>query len=275
MTPWTAACQAYLSITTTQNLLKLMSIESMMPPNHLVLCSPLFLLKSSLVAQRLKRLPAMQETWVLSLGREHPLEKEMATHSSILAWRIPWMEEPGGLQSTGSQRVGQNWSTSLSVSLTFSSCLWSFPASGSFPVSQFFTFRWPKYWSFSFSSSPSNEYSGLTSFRIDGFDLSPGSPRDSQESSPTPQFKSINSLAFSFLYSPTLTSIHDYWKTIALPRRTFVSKVMSLLFNMLSRLVTAFLPRSKRILFSWLQSLSAVILEPKKIPRNPLLIVGV
>ena len=59
----------------------------------------------SLVAQRLKRLPAMRETWVLSLGREDPLEKEMATHSSLLAWRIPWTEEPGGLQSTGSQRV--------------------------------------------------------------------------------------------------------------------------------------------------------------------------
>ena len=61
---------------------------------------------ASLVAQGLKRLPAMQETWVPSLGREDLLEKEMATHSSILAWRIPWTEEPGGLQSTGSQRVG-------------------------------------------------------------------------------------------------------------------------------------------------------------------------
>ena len=60
---------------------------------------------ASLVAQRLKRLPPMQETWVRSLGREDPLEKEMATHSSILAWRIPWMEEPGRLRSTGSQRV--------------------------------------------------------------------------------------------------------------------------------------------------------------------------
>ena len=58
-----------------------------------------------LVAQWLKRPPAMQETWVLSLGQEDPLEEEMATHSSILAWRIPWMEEPGGLQSVGSQRV--------------------------------------------------------------------------------------------------------------------------------------------------------------------------
>ena len=63
---------------------------------------PLMILWASLVAQRLKRLPAMRETWVRSLGCEDPLEKEMATHSSILAWRIPWMEEPGGLQSTGS-----------------------------------------------------------------------------------------------------------------------------------------------------------------------------
>ena len=63
---------------------------------------------ASLVVQRLKHLPAMRETWVRSLGREDPLEKEMATHSSILAWRIPWMEEPGGLQSTGSQRVGHD-----------------------------------------------------------------------------------------------------------------------------------------------------------------------
>ena len=68
---------------------------------------------ASLVAQRLKHLPAMWETWVRSLGREDPLEKEMATHSSILAWRIPWTEEPGGLQSTGSQRVRHDWATSL------------------------------------------------------------------------------------------------------------------------------------------------------------------
>ena len=67
-----------------------------------------FAKRASLVAQRLKRLPPMRETWVRSLGREDPLEKEMATHSSILAWRIPWMEEPGRLQSTGSQRVGHD-----------------------------------------------------------------------------------------------------------------------------------------------------------------------
>ena len=63
---------------------------------------------NSLVAQRVKCLPAMWETWVRSLGREVPLEKEMATHSSILAWRIPWMEELGGLQYMGSQRVGHD-----------------------------------------------------------------------------------------------------------------------------------------------------------------------
>ena len=71
--------------------------------------------------------------------------------------------------------------------------------------------RWPKYWSFSFSISPSNEYSGLICFRTDWFG-SPCSPKDSQESLPKPQFKSINSSAVSFLFSPTLTSIHDYWK---------------------------------------------------------------
>ena len=64
--------------------------------------------RTSLVAQRLKHLPAMWETWVRSLGREDPLEKEMANHSSILAWRIPWTEEPGGLQSMVSQRVGHD-----------------------------------------------------------------------------------------------------------------------------------------------------------------------
>ena len=66
------------------------------------------------MAQRVKHLPAMQETWVWSLGGEDPLEKEMATHSSILAWKTPWMEKPGGLQSMESQRVRHNWVSSLS-----------------------------------------------------------------------------------------------------------------------------------------------------------------
>ena len=76
--------------------------------------------------------------------------------------------------------------------------------------------RWPKDWSFRFNISPSNEHPGLVSFRMDWLDRSPCSPRDSQEFSPTPQFKSINSSALSFLHSPTLTSIHDHWKNHSL-----------------------------------------------------------
>ena len=120
--------------------------------------------------------------------------------------------------------------------------------------------RWPKYWNFSLSISPSNEHPGLLSFRMDWLDL--------LQSSPTPQFKSINSSVLSFLHSPTFTSIHDHWKIIALTRWTFVGKVMSLLFNMLSRLVITFLPRSKHLFISRLQSSSAVILEPRKIKSD-------
>ena len=96
----------------------------------------------------------------------------------------------------------------------------------------------------------------------------------SQESSPTPQFKSINSSVLSFLHSPTLTSIHDHWENHSLDQVDFVGKVMSLLFNMLSRLVIAFLPRRKRLLISWLQSPSAVILEPLKIKSVTVSIVS-
>ncbi|CAN0016244.1 unnamed protein product [Rangifer tarandus platyrhynchus] len=116
--------------------------------------------------------------------------------------------------------------------------------------------KWPKYWSFSFSNSPSNEYPGLTSFRYYWFDLL-DSLRDSQESSPAPKFKSINSLALSLLYGPTLTSVHDYWKNHSFDNMNLVSEVMSLLFNMLPRFVIAFLPRSNCRLISWLQSPSA------------------
>ena len=131
-TPRTVACQASLSITNSWSLLKLMSIESVMPSNHLILCHPLLLPPSIFLSIR------------------------VFSNESVL--RI----------------------------------------------------KWPKYWSFSFSISPSNEYSGLISFRLVE---SPCSPKDSQESSPTAQFKSINSLALSFLYGPTLTSVHDYWKS--------------------------------------------------------------
>ena len=93
----------------------------------------------------------------------------------------------------------------------FSSCLQSFPAISVFSNELVLWIRWPKYWSFSFSISPSNEYSGLISFRMDWLDLL--AVQGTLESSPTPQFKSINSSALSCLYSPTLASIHDYWKT--------------------------------------------------------------
>ena len=96
--------------------------------------------------------------------------------------------------------------TILSSVVPFSSCLQSFPASESFPASVLHI-RWPKYWSFSSSISSSNVYSGLISFRMDLLAV-----QGTLKFSPTPQFKSINSLALSFLYGPTLTSIHDYWK---------------------------------------------------------------
>ena len=133
-TSWTIACQASLSITNSWSLLKLMSIKSVMPSNHLILWHHLLLLPSVFPSIR------------------------VSSSESVL-------------------------------------CI-----------------RWPKYWSFSFSISPSNEYSGLISFRINWLDGSPCSPRDSQESSPTPQFKSINSSPLSFLYGPALTSAYDYWK---------------------------------------------------------------
>ena len=114
--------------------------------------------------------------------------------------------------------------------------------------------RWPKYWRCSFSISPSNEYSGLISLLFKGL----------SRVSPEPQFESISSSALNFLYGPLTHPYVTTGKTVALTRWTFVGKVTSLLFNMLSRLVIAFLPRSKCLLISWLQSPSAVILEHKK-----------
>ena len=153
-------------------------------------------------------------------------------------------------------------SNHLILSVLFSFCLYqSFPASGSFSNGSALPTRWPKDWSFNFSTS--NEYSGLISLRIDVW--SPCCPRDCQESSPALQFESINSLALSLLYGPTLISVLTTGKIIALTIWNFVGKVMSLLLNTLSRFVVAFLPRSKHLLISWLQSLSTVILEPRKI----------
>ena len=171
-TPWTAAHQASLSTTNSWSLPKLMSIQPVVPSNHLILCHLLLRLPSIFTSIR------------------------VCSNESVLY------------------------------------------------------IRWLKYWSFSFSISPSNEHSGLNSFRMELVG-SPCSPRDSQESSPTPQFKSIKSLVLSLLYGPSLTSIMQ--KIIALTRQTLVGKVMSLLLNMQSRLVITFLARSKRLLISWLQ----------------------
>ena len=124
--------------------------------------------------------------------------------------------------------------------------------------------RWPKYWSFSFSISPFNEYSGLISFRMDWLDLL--AVQGTLKSLLQHHSSQASILQHSPLFIVQLS--HPYMttgKTIALTRWTFVGKVMSLLFNMLSRLVIAFLPRSKHLLISWLQSPSAVILEPPKI----------
>ena len=121
--------------------------------------------------------------------------------------------------------------------------------------------RWPKHWSFSFSISPSNEYSGLISFRMDCLDfLAVQGTLKSLLQHHTSKASVLQCSAFQLSHPYTTAR-----KNIALTRRTFVGQIMSLLFNMLSRLVITFLPRSKRLLTSWLQSPSAVSLEPKKI----------
>ena len=184
-TPWTAARQASLSITDSRSLLRLMSIKSVMPSNHLILCHPLLLLPSV------------------------------------------------------------------------------FPNIRIFSKESVLYFRWPKYWSFSFSISLSNEYSGLISFRNDWLDLL--AVQGTLKSLLQHHSSKASVLQCSAFFMVQLS--HPYMttgKTIALTRRAFVSKVISLLFNLLSRLVIAILPRSKCLLISWLQSPSAVILEPKK-----------
>ena len=123
--------------------------------------------------------------------------------------------------------------------------------------------RWPKYWSFSFNISPSKEHPELISFRMDWLDLL--AVQGTLKSLLQLHSSKASILQHSAFFTVQLS--HPYMttgKTIALTRRTFVGKVMSLLFNLLSRLVITFLPRSKRLLISWLQSPSAVILEPKK-----------
>ena len=184
-TPWIAARQASLSITNSQSSLKLMTIESVMPSSHLILCCPLLLLT--------------------------PIPPRI--------------------------RVFSNEST--------------------------LHMRWPKYRSFSFSIIPSKEHPGLISFRVDWLDLL-------AVQGPLKSLLQYHSSKASILWRSAFFTVqlsHLYMttgKTKALTRWTFVGKVMSLLLNMLSKLVITFLPRSKRLLISWLQSPSAVILEPKK-----------
>ena len=186
VTPWTAARQASLSITNSQSPPKPMSIESVMPSNHLILCRPLLLLPSIFPSIR------------------------VFSNESALCIRLP------------------------------------------------------KYWSFSFNISPSNEHPGMISFRMDWLDLL------AVQGTLKSLLQHHSSKASVFQHSAffVLQLSHPYMttgKTTALTRWSLVGKVMSLLFNMLSRLVITFLPRSKHLLISWLQSPSAVILEPPKI----------
>ena len=138
-----------------------------------------------------------------------------------------------------------------------------FPSISVFSTESVLHIRWPKYWSFSFSTSSSNEYSGLISFRMDWLDLL---AVQGTHKSLLQHHSSKASILWRSAFL-ILQLSHPYMttrKTTALTRQTFVGKVMSLLFNMLSRLAITFLPRSKCLLMSWLQSPSAVILEPKK-----------
>jgi len=146
----------------------------------------------------------------------------------------------------------------------FSSCPHSFPVSGSFQNESAFHIRWPEYWSFSFNISPSNEYPGLISFGMDWLDLL--AVQGTLKSLLQHHSSKASILWCSAFFIVQLS--HPYMttgKTIDLTRWTFVGKVMFLLLNMLSRLVITFLPRSKYILISWLQSPSAANLDPIKI----------
>ena len=148
-----------------------------------------------------------------------------------------------------------------------------FPSIRTFPNESTLHIRWPRHWSFSFSISPSNENSGLISFRIDWFDFL--AVQGTLKSLLQHHSSKASILCHAAFFMVQLS--HPYMttgKTIALTRWTFVGNVMSLLFNMLSRLVIAFLPKSKRLLISWLQSPSAVIFEPRKIKSVTVSIVS-
>ena len=128
--------------------------------------------------------------------------------------------------------------------------------------------KWPKYWSFSFSNSPSNEYSGLISFQIDWFDLL-AVQGTLKESSPAPQLESINSSMLSLLYDSTLTSHMTTGKTMALTIWTFVGKLISLLFNTLSRFLIAFLPILKYCFYFFNKVFSPILALLQNMPSSP------
>jgi len=141
-----------------------------------------------------------------------------------------------------------------------------FPSTRVFSNESLLYIKWPKYWSFSFSISPSSEYSGLISFRMDWLGLL--ALQGTLKSLLQHHSSKASILRCSAFFTVQLSHPYITGKTIALTRRTFVGKVMSLLFNMLSKLVITFLLRSKHLLISWLQSPSAVILEPRKIKSD-------
>ena len=178
--------------------------------------------------------------------------------------RLPWPSLCPGVCSNSCPFSWQCHPTISSSVTHFSSCPQPFPASGSFPVSLALLIRWPKYWRLSFSNSPSIGYSGLISFKIDWFDLL--AVQRTHKSLLQHHSLKVSVLWCSAFFVVQLSHLYmTNGKTVALTVWTFVSKVMSLLFNTLCRFVIAFLPRNKCLLISWLQSPSTVILEPKKI----------
>ena len=194
----------------------------------------------------------------------HSLNKQKFQVSAECEARLP-CPSPNPRACSNSCPLSQ-WShpTISSCVIPISSCLQFFPASGSLPMSQFFTSGGQSIGSFSFSIRPSNEHPGLISFRMDWLDLL--AVQGTLKSLLQYHSSKASILQHSAFFIVQLS--HPYMttgKTIALTRWAFVGKVMSLFFNMLSRLVIAFLPRSKHLWISWLQSPSAVILEPKNI----------
>ena len=205
---------------------------------------------------------SFNQGWFLTLLELLQLTVQSLSHVDSL-WphglqhaRLPCPSPSPGAWSNSCPWSQWCYATISNPVVPFSSCRHSLPASGSFPMSQVLLIMWLKYWSFSFNISPSSEYSDWISFRIDWFDLLV--VQGTLKSLLQHHSSKAHILQCSAFFMVQLS--HPY-KTIALTRRTFVGKVMSLLSNMLSRLVIAFLPRSKRLLLSWLQWPSAVILE--------------